>query len=181
MQNSLYADNYQARRLETLLRAKGRCEGIVGGKRCPNRLGTFKISHAHNPCFESLHVVHVNDDPENPNAELKALCPACHMRLHRQPGSNGKAAPRKQGYKVIGIAQLLLKLTGAGFSTCQDEEGRTCWQLGPLEAVAADPVEAIIMAMHWLGAEVGNLQAELARVKVQLAELQSSSQQPCST
>ena len=51
MMRDLYADNYPQRRLEVLLRAEGRCENTVDGQRCKNRLGTFKISHAHQPYF----------------------------------------------------------------------------------------------------------------------------------
>lgn len=48
MMRDLYAHNYPQRRLEALIRSEGQCEQVIDGKRCPNRLGVFKISHAGN-------------------------------------------------------------------------------------------------------------------------------------
>jgi hypothetical protein len=180
MMHDLYADNYPVRRQEALLRAAGRCENAVDGRRCTNRLGTFKISHARNPCFEQLYVHHVNDDPENPDAELIVLCASCHMKRHRKAGSNGKASPRKQGYKVISINQLLIYLAAAGFSVRPNEECRVSWRIGPFEAEATDPVDALVMALYWLSAEVGDLQRELERQRAEcrrLTSIQSCKQQ----
>ena len=48
MMRELYADNYNQQRLEALLRSEGRCENVIDGRRCPNRIGVLKVSHAHN-------------------------------------------------------------------------------------------------------------------------------------
>jgi len=171
MMRDLYADNYLKRRLEVLLRAEGRCEHTIDGKPCPNRLGTFKISRSHQPYFEQLYMHHPNGDPENPDAEMIAVCASCHMKLHRQPGPNGKAPSRKQGYKVISMEQLLCRLAAVGFTVAPNEECRVDWSIGPFAAEAADPVDALLMALHWLTAEVGDLQRELEQLRAECHRL----------
>ncbi len=161
MMRELYAPNYPERRLEALLRSGGQCENIIDGKRCPNRIGMLKVSHAHNIYFEQLYVHHVNDDPENPEAELICYCASCHMKAHRLPDSNGKSSPRKRGYQVVKLDSLLLRLAGVGFTVTPNEECRFNWSIGPFTAEAADPIDALVMALHWLTAEVGDLQREL--------------------
>jgi hypothetical protein len=176
----LYADNYPQRRLEVLLRAEGRCENKIEGQRCPNRLGTFKISHSYQPYFEQLYMHHPNSDPENPDAEMIAVCASCHMKLHRQPESNGKTSSRKQGYKVISINHLLCRLASVGFTAVPNEECRFDWSIGPFTAEAADPVDALLMALHWLTAEVGDLKRELEQQRTachRLADMQTRMRQ----
>src|ERR1051326_2979227 len=96
--HELYAANYERRREEALLRAAGQCEKILDGRRCPNRAGTLKISHAHNIYIEQLYVHHVNDDPENEEAELICYCASCHMRVHRQPITDRKSTRLNSSY-----------------------------------------------------------------------------------
>jgi hypothetical protein len=163
MRRELYADNYPHRRLEALIRSGGRCEHVIEGKRCPSRLGVFKISHAGNACFEQLFIHHPDHDPWNPEAELLVICSSCHMRLHRQPEQDGKILPQKRGYRVIGIDHLLHRLARVGFTVAPNEECRFDWSIGPFAAEAADPIDALVMALHWLTAEVADLQRELAR------------------
>jgi hypothetical protein len=167
MMRELYAPNYAQRREEAILRAAGRCEKIIDGQRCPNRVGTLKISHAHNLYFEQLYVHHVNDDPENEDAELICYCASCHMKAHRQPVAGGKATARKQGYRVVRIEQLLCSLAAVGFSARYNEECRVNWQLGPFVGEAADMLDAVTMCLHWLSAEVRDLQEALARTQVE--------------
>ena len=163
MMRELYAPNYPQRREAALLRAAGQCEKIIDGQRCPNRAGRLKISHAHNLYFEQLYVHHVNDDPENEDAELICYCASCHMKAHRQPPvAGGKAAPRKQGYRVVKLEQLLCSLAAVGFSARYTEECRVIWQLGPFCGEAADMLDALTMCLHWLNAEVRDLQEALA-------------------
>jgi hypothetical protein len=171
MMRDLYADNYHRRRLEALLRSGGQCENIIDGKRCPNRVGILKISHAHNMYFEQLYVHHVNDDPENPEAELICYCASCHMRAHRQPGSNGKASRQKRGYQVVKLDQLLLRLAAVGFSASANEECRVNWRFGPFEAEAADVLDAVLMCFHWLGAEIRDLQEALGQAQAEQLRL----------
>jgi len=55
MQAKLYASNYQQRREETFNRAAGRCENMLdNGKRCPVKLGDWRITHSHQIQFEQL-------------------------------------------------------------------------------------------------------------------------------
>lgn len=167
MMRELYASNYPERRLEALIRSEGRCEHVMDGKRCPNRLGTFKVSHAGNACFEQLYIHHPNHDPWNPEAELLAVCSSCHMRLHRQPEQDGKVAPKKQGYRVIGTGHLLNHLAGVGFAARYTEECRVAWRFDPCgyEAEAVDMVDALVMCLHWASREVCDLQEALARAR----------------
>src|SRR5712692_2712333 len=158
MMHDLYAGNYAERRQETFLRAAGRCEHIIHGQRRPNRLGTFKISHAHNPYFEQLSIHHPNNDPENPEAEMVAICASCHMKLHRKPDANGTVAAKKRGYTVVSISHLLMRLASAGFFVQPKEACRVTWRIGTLTAEAADALDAICMAMYWLSGEVRDLQ-----------------------
>jgi hypothetical protein len=177
MMRELYAPNYEERRLETLLRAEGRCENKIVDEngevlwRCPHRLGTFKISRAHNPCFEQLLIHHPNDDPWNPGAEMIAVCASCHMILHRKPDTDGKVSARKQGYKVIGINQLLCCLAAVGFTVVPNKECRFNWSIGPFAAEAADQIDALVMALHWLTAEVRDLQRELEQQRAECRRL----------
>ena len=167
MMRDLYAPNYAQRREEELWRAAGQCENIIDGQRCPNRIGTLKISHAHNLYFEQLYIHHVNDDPENDEAELICYCASCHMKAHRQPVAGGKATARKQGYRVVRIEQLLCRLAAAGFSARYTEECRVNWQLGLFAGEAADMLDALTMCLHWLSAEVRDLQEALARALIE--------------
>ncbi len=165
MIRELYAPNYEERKRAALMRSGGRCENVIEGKRCPRRLGAFKISRARNAGFEHLHIHHVNDDPQNPDAELMVLCDSCHMKRHRQPGADGKVPPRKVGYQVISIHHLLSRLTSAGFCVQPTEECRFTWRVGTLQGEAADPLDALTMAMHWLSAEVRDLQEARAEAQ----------------
>lgn len=161
MMRDLYADNYAERRQEALLRSEGRCENNKDGQRCSHRLGTFRISHSHNAYFEQLLIHHPNSDPGNPDAVMIAVCASCHMKLHRKPGTDGKVPARKQGYRVVSITHLLTRLETARFFARSGEAGRMQWRIGPFEAEAADPIDAVAMALHWLCAEVGDLRREL--------------------
>jgi hypothetical protein len=162
MNKALYADNYPVRRQEAFLRAAGQCEHLLNGERCKVRLGDWRVTRSKQLQFEQLICHHVNGDPENPEAELLIICWACHMRLHRKPGpGRKKASARKQGYEVIRIPHLLSLLTCAGFHTWTLPSGSTGWQIGPFQSEAHDPVDAIVMALHWLEAEVRDLQEKL--------------------
>ena len=167
MMRELYAPNYPQRREEALLRAAGRCENMVDGQRCPNRIGTFKISHAHNLYFEQLYIHHVNDDPENEDAELICYCASCHMKVHRQPVADGKASPHKQGYRVVKLERLLCSLAAVGFSASYNEECRVNWRLGPFAGEAADMLDALTMCLHWLNAEARDLQEALDHTQME--------------
>ncbi len=173
MMRELYAPNYPQRRLEALIRSEGQCEHVIDGKRCPNRLGTFKISRAGNACFEQLYIHHPNHDPWNPEAELVVVCSGCHMRLHRQPEQDGKTLPRKRGYRVIGTDHLLSHLGGVGFSAHYNEECRVSWRFDPcgFQADAADMSDALVMCLHWLGGEVRDLQEALAYAQTEQRRL----------
>jgi len=168
MHTKLYADNYQQRREETFLRSGGRCENVRDGERCPVKLGDWRITRSLQIQFEQLLIHHVNGDPENPNAEMLAVCWACHMRLHRKPGpGRKKASARKRGYDVIRVAHLMAMLARSGLATWATTNGRVGWQVGALTSEANDPIDALVMALHWLNAEGHDLQEALAQAQAE--------------
>jgi hypothetical protein len=63
---------------------------------------------------------------------------------------------------VISIKHLLIRLTSAGFCVYPNEACRVTWRIGTLQGEAASPLDAICMAMHWLSAEVHDLQVAQA-------------------
>jgi hypothetical protein len=167
MQAKLYANNYQERREETFLRAGGQCENtLANGERCPVRLGDWRITRSKQLQFEQLLIHHPNGDPENPNAGMLAVCWACHIRLHRKPGhGRKKARARKQGYEVVRVRHLMEVLARVGLATWATTNGRIGWQIGTLESSANDHIDALLMALHWLDAEVRDRQESLIRTQ----------------
>jgi len=80
-----------------------------------------------------------------------AICWACHMRLHRNPGpGRKKAAARKRGYEVIRIPHLMVMLARVGLYTWVTENRRVGWQMGTLAGEANDHIDALLMTLHWL-------------------------------
>jgi hypothetical protein len=177
MQAKLYAPNYQQRREETFNRADGRCENkLADGERCPVSLGDWRITHSHQLQFEQLLIHHPNGDPENPDAEMMAVCWACHMRLHRKPGpGRPKGGARKQGYDVIRVPYLMELLARAGFFTWPTPDGRVGWQIGALASEANDSIDALTMALYWMVGEIRDLQNE--RDQLQENSMPTSTQQ----
>ena len=167
MQTKLYAPNYPERREEIFVRSGGQCENILpDGERCPVKLGDLRITRSRHLQFEELLIHHPNGDPENPDADMLAVCWACHMRLHRKAGpGRPKAEARKQGYEVIRIPYLMALLARAGFSTWSTPAGRVGWQIGALASEANDSIEALTMALHWMAGEMRDLQDALARTE----------------
>jgi hypothetical protein len=95
-----------------------------------------------------LHAAHVNHDPENPQAELKALCPACHMKHDRHTECT-PASTHRQGYQVISETRLVREARGAGLHISQ-QGGRYFWRVGDLSGIATDVLDAIGSALHCL-------------------------------
>ena len=78
MQHHLYPDNWKQRSQACLEQATYRCE------HCGIPHGSMRVGkHRHNLYFVHLHAAHINHDPHNPQAKLRALCPSCHMRHDR--------------------------------------------------------------------------------------------------
>jgi hypothetical protein len=69
----------RARRCREL--ANWQCE------RCQVKHGTMRISKWTLRLWPVyLVAAHVNHDPENPDAELVAVCPSCHWKHYKRPG-----------------------------------------------------------------------------------------------
>ena len=147
MQRQLYPADWKERVQEADLRAGGRCEG------CGAVLGTMRVSRKGNLYFLPLHTSHVNHDPENPQAELRKLCPSCHSKTH--PWLCGKRTPQHQyGYQAITLARVLQAARAGGLEILPDETGTGMrWWMGDLSGEAPDALDAVSQALHCLRME----------------------------
>ena len=143
MRTNLYPDDFRRLARACLERADYRCED------CRVRQGTWRISRrSHEFYIVYLHAAHVHHDPHNPDSELRALCPSCHLKYDRRT-EGPRIAPRRQGYPVVTVARLLLEARAAGLSITPDGD-RFSWQIGSLKGQACDVLDAIGSALHWL-------------------------------
>ena len=143
MNTSLYPSDWKLRAAACLARAGYRCQN------CGMPHGVLRVGKkSKSPYIVYLHAAHVNRDPENPQAELKALCPACHMKHDRQTECT-PASTHRQGYQVISETRLLREARSAGLHINQHGD-RYCWQAGDLSGIATDVLDAIGSALHCL-------------------------------
>jgi 5-methylcytosine-specific restriction endonuclease McrA len=143
MQQHLYPTDWKARAAACLARAGYRCEN------CGIPHGVLRVGkRSKSPYVVYLHAAHVNHDPENQEAELKALCPACHMKHDRRTERKGPTA-RRQGYQVVSTGRLLVEMHSAGLRITQEGD-RFYWQVGDLSGLANDLLDAIGSALHCL-------------------------------
>ena len=143
MQDDIYPADWKLRAAACLSRAGYRCEA------CGMAYGLLRIGkRSRQPYVVYLHAAHVNHDPENPQAELRALCPSCHMKHDRRTERTHVAA-RKQGYQVISASRLMIEARGAGLYISQQGD-RYRWQVGDLTGIATDVLDAVGLALHCL-------------------------------
>ena len=143
MQQNLYPADWKLRAAGCFARADYRCED------CGTPHGLLRVGKkSKNPYIVYLHAAHVNHNPENPQAELKALCPSCHMK-HDRHTERKPASAHRQGYQVISATRLMLEARGAGLHIRQQGD-RYCWQVGDLTGIANDVLDAIGSALHCL-------------------------------
>ena len=142
MQRHLYPADWKERVQAADQRAGGRCE------RCGAVLGTMRLSRKHKLYLMPLHTTHVNHDPENPQADLRKLCPRCHDKTHPwPPGTPTKERP--SGYQAIQLARVLQAARAGGLSITPEESGAgVCWRLADLCGTAPDVLDAISQALH---------------------------------
>jgi hypothetical protein len=157
MHTPLYPSDWKLQAAACLARAGYRCEG------CGIPHGVLRVGkRSKSPYIVYLHAAHVNHDPENPEAELKALCPACHMKHDRQtertPASTASA--HRHGYQVISETCLLREARSAGLHIMQQGD-RYTWQVGDLAGIATDVLDAIGSALHCLVMERGEEHEEV--------------------
>jgi hypothetical protein len=143
MQDDIYPADWKLRAAACLSRAGYRCEA------CGMAHGVLRIGkRSRQPYVVYLHAAHVNHDPVNPQAELRALCPSCHMKHDRRTERTQPAACR-QGYQVVSMSRLLVEMRSAGL--CITQEGdRFYWQVGDLSGLAHDLLDAVGLALHCL-------------------------------
>jgi hypothetical protein len=147
MQRHLYPPDWKERVQAADLNAGGRCE------RCGAILGTLRVSRKGNLYFLALHTCRVNNDPENPEAELQKLCPRCHWETH--PWLHGKRGQsHRQGYRSITQGCLLRTARSGGLSIIPDGTGAGyTWEIGDVSGEALDVLDAISQALHCLRME----------------------------
>ena len=148
MQQHLYPTDWRSRAKDCLERAGYRCED------CGIRHGTLRVGkHRYNLYFVQLHAAHMNHDPGNPQAELRALCPACHLKYDRRTERTpeGHPFPRRQGYQPITLERILSTTRSGGLTITPEETGTGYrWRIGDLAGSAPDVLEAIGQALHCL-------------------------------
>ena len=143
IQQDLYPLDWKARAAACLERAGYRCE------HCGIAHGVLRVGkRSKSPYVVYLHAAHINHDPENPQASLKALCPACHMKHDRRTERKGTNA-RRQGYQVVSTSRLLLEMHSAGLRISQEGD-HFSWHVGDLSGMAIDLLDAIGSALHCL-------------------------------
>ena len=148
MIKELYTSNFRRKSKECLQRAGNRCEGIQdNGERCNLEHRSVQSNKRGQPYILYLHAAHINQDPHNPEPELKALCPSCHMKLDRN-GVTQRGHRHRRGYEVIGLNLLLYEMRSAGLEIERTEEGWK-YRLGELEGIGAHPLDALVAAIEW--------------------------------
>jgi DNA-binding transcriptional LysR family regulator len=151
MQHHLYPADWRSRAQACLERAGYCCED------CGMRHGTLRVGkHRYNLYFVHLHAAHVNHDPGNPQAELRALCPACHMHHDRRTEHTpqGHHLPRRRGYQPITLERVLGAARSGGLAILPADTGAGYrWKIGDLAGSAPDILEALGQALHCLHME----------------------------
>ncbi len=100
MQQALYPSDWKLPAHACLAQAGYRCEA------CGTPHGVLRVGkRSKSPYVVYLHAAHVNHDPDNPQAELRALCPSCHMKHDRQT-ERKQVTAHKQGYPVVSVTRL---------------------------------------------------------------------------
>jgi hypothetical protein len=148
MQQNLYPADWKVRAAACLARAGYRCED------CGTPHGVLRVGKRSKSAYVVyLHASHVNHDPHNPQAELRALCPSCHLKYDRRT-ERTLARARRQGYQVVSTTRLLMEMQGAGLRISQEGD-RYSWQVGDLSGLANDLLDAIGSALQCLVMERG--------------------------
>jgi hypothetical protein len=146
MQHQLYPSDWKLRAHACLAQAGYRCED------CGIPHGVLRVGRrSKSPYVVYLHAAHVNHDPENPQAELRALCPSCHMK-HDRRTERKRISAHKQGYHIVSTTRLVIEVRSAGLYITQAEDGYT-WQIGELTGRATDVLDSIASALHCLRME----------------------------
>jgi hypothetical protein len=143
MQQNLYPADWKLLAQACLARAGYRCED------CGIPHGVLRVGKRSKSAYVVyLHAAHVNHDPHNPQAELRALCSSCHLKYDRHT-ERKQAGARRQGYQVVSTTSLLMEMQGAGLRISQEGD-RFAWQVGDLSGLANDLLDAIGSALHCL-------------------------------
>ena len=127
MDRSLYPENWEAIALAVKTAANWTCQGCCRPCRRPGESVSAFIDRIDEsfhsdwlddlfdeenlrlkPVRFTLTVAHLDHDPWNPNARLKALCAPCHCRYDL------KALPTKRRLKRERLGQLTLEMGGEG-------------------------------------------------------------------
>ena len=126
MRKELYNERFEEEKLACKERAGWQCEAILPwtGKRCPTRGGDELWSRrSKRKWIVYLHAAHLNNDPENPNAELICLCPSCHMRMDRAKEKLKRTSQHRRGYELTSKDRLVDAVNRAGLILTPLSEG----------------------------------------------------------
>ncbi len=138
MQQHLSPTDWKRRAQACVARAAYRCAscGIPHGVR---RVGKKSKS----VYVVYLHTAHVNHDPHNPQAELRALCPSCHLKYDRR-------MERTQARLLRGQYHALPDRNAGCGPAHQPGGDRFYWQVGDLSGLENDLPDAIGSALQCL-------------------------------
>mgnify|MGYP001154917311 CR=1 FL=1 len=118
MERERYPDNWEEIALNVKREADWKCqrcgrqcrlqgitiaEWLELARDCPDY--EEKKSHPHR---WTMSVAHLNHDPENPNAELEAMCSACHLRYDAK--MHAQTAKRNRRQRLENAGQMVLTL-----------------------------------------------------------------------
>jgi hypothetical protein len=143
MQNTLYPTDWKRRAQACVERAGYHCED------CCIAHGVLRMGKRSKSAYVVyLHAAHVNHDPHNPQAELRALCPSCHLKYDRRT-ERTRTGARRQGYQVVSTTRLLMEMQGAGLRISKEGD-HFSWQVGDLSGLANDLLDAIGSALQCL-------------------------------
>ena len=158
MHKELYDERFEEEKLACKERAGWQCEAILPwtNERCPTKDGDEKWSRRSNrKWIVYLHAAHVNNDPENPHAELVCLCPSCHMRMDRAKQKLERTSQRRRGYELTSTDRLVETVSSAGLRLTPVSEGFH-WNVEgtEYEGNATTAVSAVSHAIARLRSEV---------------------------
>ena len=126
MHKELYDERFEEEKLACKERAGWQCEAILPwtGERCPTKEGDELWSRrSKRKWIVYLHAAHLNNDPQNPHAELICLCPSCHMRMDRAKEKLERTSQRRRGYELTSTDRLTEAVSHAGLTLTAVSEG----------------------------------------------------------
>ncbi len=145
MDKKLYPRNWREVREAIKERAEHRCE------ECGIEEGALMTSpHTGKRYILYLHAAHLGDNPRDiRRANLRCLCPSCHMKLDRTQEAQERKSSRRRGYRLTTTDRLVKAMQVAGLTMTETERGYD-WSVDGLEGHATSAINAVADAMYHL-------------------------------